>query len=155
MARIKNATPRGAFAVALTDREPSATARRQAPPPRRQQEPPPRRRRRIRPGQVALREIRKYQKSTEMLIPKASFGKLVQQIAREMKSDIRMQSTAIMCLQEAAEAYLVGLNEDTNLCALHGKRVTIFPRDVMLARRLRGEHEKKATKFVDAFEPTC
>ena len=55
------------------------------------------------------------------------------------KCDLRFQSTAIMALQEAAEAYLVGIMEDTNLCAIHAKRVTIMPRDMQLARRIRGE----------------
>jgi histone H3 len=91
------------------------------------------------PGTVALREIRKYQKSTELLIRKLPFQRLVREIAQEHKPDLRFQSTAIAALQEAAEAYLVGLFEDTNLCAIHAKRVTIFPRDIQLARRIRGE----------------
>jgi histone H3 len=94
---------------------------------------------RYRPGTVALREIRKYQKSTELLIRKLPFQRLVRQIACELKSDLRFQSTAILALQEAAEAYLVGLFEDTNLCAIHAKRVTIQPKDIQLARRIRGE----------------
>lgn len=91
------------------------------------------------PGTVALREIRKYQKSTELLIRKLPFQRLVREIAQEHKPDLRFQSTAIGALQEAAEAYLVSLFEDTNLCAIHAKRVTIFPRDIQLARRIRGE----------------
>jgi histone H3 len=91
------------------------------------------------PGTVALREIRKYQKSTELLIRKLPFQRLVREIAQEHKPDLRFQSTAIAALQEAAEAYLVSLFEDTNLCAIHAKRVTIFPRDIQLARRIRGE----------------
>ena len=79
---------------------------------------------RYRPGTVALREIRKYQKSTELLIRKLPFQRLVREIAQDFKTDLRFQSTAIMALQEAAEAYLVGLFEDTNLCAIHAKRVT-------------------------------
>ena len=94
---------------------------------------------RYRPGTVALREIRRFQKSTEMLIRKVPFWRLVREIAACMKSDIRFQSTAMMALQEAAEAYLVGLFEDTNLCAIHAKRVTIMPKDIQLARRIRGE----------------
>ncbi|CAG8714144.1 16362_t:CDS:2, partial [Acaulospora colombiana] len=83
---------------------------------------------RFRPGTVALREIRRYQKSTELLIRKLPFQRL---------TDLRFQSSAVMALQEAAEAYLVSLFEDTNLAAIHAKRVTIQPKDLQLARRLR------------------
>ncbi|EMS67093.1 Histone H3.2 [Triticum urartu] len=92
-----------------------------------------------RPGTVALREIRKYQKSTELLIRKLPFQRLVREIAQDFKTDLRFQSSAVSALQEAAEAYLVGLFEDTNLCAIHAKRVTIMPKDIQLARRIRGE----------------
>ncbi|TYG37765.1 hypothetical protein ES288_D13G167500v1, partial [Gossypium darwinii] len=94
---------------------------------------------RFRPGTVALREIRKYQKSTELLIRKLPFQRLVREIAQDFKTDLRFQSSAVAALQEAAEAYLVGLFEDTNLCAIHAKRVTIMPKDIQLARRIRGE----------------
>jgi histone H3 len=94
---------------------------------------------RFRPGTVALREIRKYQKSTELLIRKLPFQRLVREIAQDFKTDLRFQSSAVLALQEAAEAYLVGLFEDTNLCAIHAKRVTIMPKDIQLARRIRGE----------------
>ncbi|CAE5957993.1 unnamed protein product [Arabidopsis lyrata] len=94
---------------------------------------------RFRPGTVALREIRKYQKSTDLLIRKLPFQRLVREIAQDHKVDLRFQSHAVLALQEAAEAYLVGLFEDTNLCAIHAKRVTIMPRDIQLARRIRGE----------------
>jgi len=94
---------------------------------------------RYRPGTVALREIRKYQKSTELLVRKAPFQRLVREIAHDINSDLRFQTMALAALQEAAEAYLVGLFEDTNLCAIHAKRVTIFPKDIQLARRIRGE----------------
>ena len=94
---------------------------------------------RYRPGTVALREIRKYQKGTELLIRKLPFQRLVREIAQKQKTDLRFQSAAIGALQEAAEAYLVGLFEDTNLCAIHSKRVTIMPKDIQLARRIRGE----------------
>ncbi|KAI3685981.1 hypothetical protein L1987_79650 [Smallanthus sonchifolius] len=93
---------------------------------------------RYRPGTVALREIRKYQKSTELLIRKLPFQRLVREIAQDFKTDLRFQSHAVLALQEAAEAYLVGLFEDTNLCAIHAKRVTIMPKDIQLARRIRG-----------------
>nr|XP_004463573.2 uncharacterized protein LOC101438452 [Dasypus novemcinctus] len=74
---------------------------------------------RYRPGTVALREIRRYQKSTELLIRKLPFQRLVREIAQDFKTDLRFQSSAVMALQEACEAYLVGLFEDTNLCAIH------------------------------------
>lgn len=93
---------------------------------------------RYRPGTVALREIRKYQKSTELLLRKLPFQRLVREIAQDYKCDLRFQTTALMALQEAAEAYLIGLMEDTNLCAIHCKRVTIMPKDLQLARRIRG-----------------
>ncbi|GFY86095.1 histone superfamily protein [Actinidia rufa] len=99
---------------------------------------------RYRPGTVALREIRKYQKSTELLIRKLPFQRLVREIAQDFKTDLRFQSHAVLALQEAAEAYLVGLFEDTNLCAIHAKRVTIMPKDIQLARRIRGEPAAKA-----------
>lgn len=94
---------------------------------------------RFRPGTVALREIRRYQKSTELLIRKLPFQRLVREIAQEFMTDLRFQSSAIAALQEASEAYLVSLFEDTNLCAIHAKRVTIMPKDIQLARRIRGE----------------
>lgn len=94
---------------------------------------------RYRPGTVALREIRRYQKSTELLIRKLPFQRLVREIAQDFKTDLRFQSSAIGALQEASEAYLVALFEDTNLCAIHAKRVTIMPKDIQLARRIRGE----------------
>jgi histone H3 len=94
--------------------------------------------RRYRPGTVALRQIRQYQKSTELLIRKLPFQRLVREVAQEFKPDLRFQSTAILALQEAAEAYLVGLFEDANLCAIHARRVTIMPKDMWLARRIRG-----------------
>ena len=94
---------------------------------------------RFRPGTVALREIRKYQKTTELLIRKLPFQRLVREVSQDYKSDLRFQSSALLAIQEASEAYLVGLFEDTNLCAIHAKRVTIMPKDIQLARRIRGE----------------
>ena len=97
---------------------------------------------RYRPGTVALREIRKYQKSTEFLIRKAPFQRLVREITQGHKGDLRFQSSALGASQEASEAYLVGLFEDTNLCAIHAKRVTIMPKDIQLTRRIRRERER-------------
>lgn len=96
--------------------------------------------RRYRPGTVALRQIRKYQKSTELLIRKRPFMRLVREIAGEGRCSLRFQSTAILALQEAAESYLVKVFEDTQLCALHAKRVTIQPKDMQLAIRLSDGH---------------
>ena len=94
---------------------------------------------RYRPGTVALCEIRRYQKSTELLIRKLPFQRLVREIAQDFKTDLRFQSAAVMALQEASEAYLVGLFEDSNLCTIHAKQVTIMPKDIQLARRIREE----------------
>ena len=125
---------------------------------------------------MALREIRRYQKSTELLIRKLPFQRLVREIAQDYKVHFPDATSTVMkltatfvadgstlpvpgdtgdpsmsscnscfhfvcskALQEAAESYLVGLFEDTNLCAIHAKRVTIMPKDIQLARRIRGE----------------
>ena len=97
------------------------------------------RKHRYRPGTLALREIRHYQKKTNLLIKRAPFARLVKEIAQGCMQELRFQNSAIGALQEAAEAYLVGLFEDTNLCAIHAKRITIMPKDIQLARRIRGE----------------
>ncbi|GAA5987442.1 hypothetical protein JCM10908_001954 [Rhodotorula pacifica] len=101
----------------------------------------PRKPHRFRPGTVALREIRKYQKSTELLIRRLPFQRLCREIALSFKDDggFRWQGSALQALQEAAEHYLVDLFSDCNLCAIHAKRVTIQPKDMQLARRLRGD----------------
>lgn len=107
---------------------------------------------RYRPGTVALREIRRYQKSTELLLRKAPFQRLVREIYYDLSEpkgvleklglkmkNLRFQSTAVLALQEATESYLIGIFEDSNLCAIHAKRVTLMPKDIQLARRIRGE----------------
>jgi histone H3 len=94
---------------------------------------------RFRPGTRALMEIRKYQRSTELVIRRAPFLRLVKEVCQEFKTDLRWQSTALMALQEATEAYAVGLFEDANVCTIHAKRVTLMPKDIQLARRIRGE----------------
>ena len=101
---------------------------------------------RYRPGTVALKQIRQYQKSTELLIRKLPFQRLVREIASDdevIKSPlcggVGFQSAAVVALQEATGACLVGLFEDSNLCAIHAGRVTIMPKDIQLARRIRGE----------------
>jgi len=96
-------------------------------------------RRRMRPGERALREIRQYQKSTDLLIRKLPFARLVREVTHQFTSkDFRWQAAAILALQEAAEAHLVGLFEDANLCTIHAKRVTVMVKDIQLARRIRG-----------------
>ncbi|WWD17514.1 hypothetical protein CI109_101955 [Kwoniella shandongensis] len=104
---------------------------------------PPPKKKRFRPGTVALREIRQYQKSTDLLIAKLPFSRVVREVALSLTSveagELRWQSSAIMALQEAAEAFLVHLFEDANLCAIHAKRVTIMQKDIQLARRIRGQ----------------
>lgn len=94
---------------------------------------------RFRPGTVALREIRRYQRETKMLFRRMPFRRLVREIAQIFRDDFRFQESALAAIQEAAEAYLVGLFEDTNLIAIHAHRVTIMPKDMQLARRIRGE----------------
>ena len=112
---------------------------------------------RFRPGTQALREIRRYQKvykmllsytpltpfspkSTDLLIRKLPFQRLVREIAQDFKQDLRFQQSAILALQEACEAYLVTLFEDSNLAAIHAKRVTVMQKDMQLARRIRGDN---------------
>lgn len=94
----------------------------------------PQKPRRYRPGKVALREIRRYQKSTDLLLRKLPFSKLVREIAQDCKSDAYWSDA-----QKSTEAYLVGLYEDSNLFAVHAKRVTFMPKDMQLARRIHGE----------------
>ncbi|KAI0005021.1 histone-fold-containing protein [Russula compacta] len=109
----------------------------------------PPKKRRYRPGTVALREIRRYQRSTDLLLRKLPFARVVREIALDMITDaggeygdagLRWQSSAILALQEASEAFLVHLFEDANLCAIHAKRVTVMTRDIHLARRIRGQY---------------
>jgi histone H3 len=105
---------------------------------------------RTRPGMTALRQIRKYQQSVDLLIPKLPFMRLVRELAQDFcicGEKIRFQSSAIMALQEASEAYLTKLFEDTNLCAMHAKRVTIKPKDMQLARRIRGDSNMDVDKI--------
>ncbi|KAG5508768.1 hypothetical protein JKF63_05266 [Porcisia hertigi] len=95
--------------------------------------------RRWHPGTCAIREIKKFQKSTDLLIQCAPFQRLVREVSSAQKEGVRFQSSAIMAIQEATEAYIVSVLADTNLACIHAKRVTIQPKDVQLAMRLRGE----------------
>ncbi|KAJ2234869.1 centromeric DNA-binding histone H3-like protein cse4 [Coemansia sp. RSA 1722] len=124
------------------------TAPRTAPARSADHGSPSRQKRRTPNGLKALREIRMFQKSTDMLISKLPFARVVREIAQDYVGDythsgtpsgLRWQSSAILALQEASEAFLVHLFEDANLCALHAKRVTIMQRDIQLARRIRGQ----------------
>lgn len=94
--------------------------------------------RRYRPGSLALKEIRKYQRSTELLLPKLAFQRLIREISQQFSFGLRFQTNALLALQEAAEAHLASLFEDMNLCAIHARRVTVMPRDLHLATRIRG-----------------
>lgn len=86
-----------------------------------------------------MKEIRQYQVSTDLLLRRLPFARLVREIQQGLsRQTYKWQASAILALQEAAEAHLVGLFEDTNLCAIHAKRVTIMPKDMQLARRIRG-----------------
>ena len=94
---------------------------------------------RYRVGTAALKDIRHFEASTALLIRKLPFQRVVREIAQDYKTDLRFQSAAVLCLQEATEAYLVRLFDNANLCAIHARRVTIMPKDLFLARRIQGE----------------
>lgn len=100
-------------------------------------------------GTVALREIKRYQKSTDLLIPRAPFARLVRNIAGDIDNDLRFQAQALAALQEAAEAYCVGILEDAGLCAVHAKRQTLTKADMLLARRIRGDDN---SDYIDRME---
>ena len=96
-----------------------------------------RRRRKFRPGTVALREIRKYQKSTELLIRKLPFQRLVREIVYEMKDkSYRFTPQGLLALQEAAESFLVKVFDQCNHISIHGKRTTVMVKDIQLWKRL-------------------
>ena len=99
----------------------------------------PKKKRRFKPGTKALMEIRKYQKGTDVVIPKRAFQRLVREIAKDFKTDLCFTAPSLNALQEATEYYLIGLLDDSNICAIHSKRVTVSPKDVQLALRIRGE----------------
>lgn len=94
---------------------------------------------RFRPGTVALREIRKYQRSSDLLLRKLPFQRLVREVSQDYKTDLRFQASAILAIQEVTESYVVGLYEHANLAAIHSKRVTMMPKDIRLARIIRGD----------------
>ncbi|KAL9650991.1 hypothetical protein ABK040_015094 [Willaertia magna] len=99
---------------------------------------------RTKPGTKALEEIRRFQKTTHYLIPRLSFARVVKELSEAVSINqikLRWQASALEALQTAAEDYLVHLFEDSNLCALHAKRVTIQVKDIQLTRRIRGLKE--------------
>ena len=91
---------------------------------------------RYRPGTKALKEIREYQKTGGLLIPKQPMLRFVKEIIHQFKADFRIQESALNVLREAAEAFLVAFFENSNLCAIHGKRVTILQKDMELVKKL-------------------
>ena len=137
MARTKHTARKGTDGAARRMTKASRNIAVKAPhkPPSHQLK----KKRRFRPGTVALREIHQYQKSTKLLIRRAPFQRVIYEIMQGIRNDLRIQAVAVQGLQEAAEAYLVGLFEDSNMCAIHAKQVTIMPKDVELARRICGE----------------
>lgn len=100
----------------------------------------PRKPHKYRPGTVALREIRKYQKSTDLLVRKLPFQRVVREIAADFKTDLRFAGSGMLALQETSEPFLVGVFEDANLVAINSKRVTIMAKDIQLACRIRDGH---------------
>lgn len=101
--------------------------------------PDPGLKRRLSNGEGVIRDIHKLTTTTDSLIRKLPFQRLVREIAHEIKTDIRFQKSAVDSIQEAAESYLIRLFQDANLCVLHSKRVTVMPRDLILAQKIRGE----------------
>mmetsp|Transcript_44500 Transcript_44500/g.115694 ORF Transcript_44500/g.115694 Transcript_44500/m.115694 type:complete len:133 (+) Transcript_44500:232-630(+) len=102
---------------------------------------PQQKKHRYRPGTKALMEIRRYQRSTELLLRRLPFARLVREVGLKLARrgvELRWQAQAILCLQSAAESFLVDLINDANLCAIHARRVTLMRRDIQLARRVRG-----------------
>ena len=132
-------------------RKESATHERVMP---KVQRDPTKRYYRHRPGTRSLREIAYYQKRVKLLIRKLAFQRVVREIGQDgmivSMPDCRWQSNAILALQEGAEAFIIGLYEDANLCALHAKRVTLMPKDMHLAQKIRGE----ANKYAGAWKTT-
>ena len=122
--------------------QPGAGARQKKRKPTPRSQPrSARKRARARPGTRALKEIRQYQRSTDLLIRKLPFARVVREETQRYtnSNDFRWQAEALLALQEASEAYLVSIFEDSNLCAIHAKRVTLMVKDIQLARRIRGD----------------
>jgi histone H3 len=136
MARTKQTAHKSTGGKAPRKTLATKAARKSAPPPH-----GIKKHHRYHPGTVALHELHKYQKSTEFLLCKAPFQRLVREITQGFSGDLPFQSSALGASQEASEVYLVGLFEDSNLCAIHAKRVTIMPKDIQLTRLIQRERE--------------
>ena len=129
MARVKQTARKSTGGKAPRKQLSTKAARKAAPPVGGCKKP-----RRYHPGTVALREIHKYQKSTDLLIRKLPFQRLARELTQSVRGDLRFQATALAESQEASKAYLIGILEDTNLCAIHARRVTIMPKDLQLSQ---------------------
>ena len=136
MARVKQTARKSTGGKAPRKQLATKAARKAAPPVGGCKKP-----HRYRPGTVALREIRRYQKSTDLLLRKLPFQRLAREIAQIISGDLRFQAAALAASQEASEAFLVGLMEDSNLCAIHARRVTIMPKDLQLSQRIRRDYQ--------------
>ncbi|KAL3145122.1 histone H3-like centromeric protein hH3v [Trebouxia sp. C0009 RCD-2024] len=138
MARVKqNTRTAGKQKKVAPSKTPSK--RKTGSPAKRGETAPQRKQHRYRPGTVALREIRRYQRTTDLLIRKLPFARLVRELTNDVAPEpFRWTAEGLLALQEATEDFLVHLLEDCNLCAIHAKRVTIMPKDMQLARRIRG-----------------
>lgn len=136
MARVKQTARKSTGGKAPRKQLATKAARKAAPPVGGCKKP-----HRYRPGTVALREIRRYQKSTDLLLRKLPFQRLAREIAQSISGDLRFQAAALAASQEASEAFLVGLMEDSNLCAIHARRVTIMPKDLQLSQRIRRDYQ--------------
>lgn len=141
MARVKQTARKSTGGKAPRKQLATKAARKAAPPVGGCKKP-----HRYRPGTVALREIRKYQKSTDLLLRKLPFQRLAREIAQSIRGDLRFQATALAASQEASEAFLVGLMEDANLCAIHARRVTIMPKDLQLSQQIRREYQSTSKR---------
>ena len=126
MARVKQTARKSTGGKAPRKQLATKAARKAAPPVGGCKKP-----HRYRPGTVALREIRRYQKSTDLLLRKLPFQRLAREIAQNISADLRF----------ASKAFLVGLMEDSNLCAIHARRVTIMPKDLQLSQRIRRDYQ--------------
>lgn len=136
MARVKQTARKSTGGKAPRKQLATKAARKAAPPVGGCKKP-----HRYRPGTVALREIRRYQKSTDLLLRKLPFQRLAREIAQNISADLRFQAPALAASQEASEAFLVGLMEDSNLCAIHARRVTIMPKDLQLSRQIQRDYQ--------------
>ena len=131
MARVKQTARKSTGGKAPRKQLATKAARKAAPPVGGCKKP-----HRYRPGTVALREICKYQKSTDLLLCKLPFQCFVREVTQNVRGGLRFQATALAASQEASKAYLIGLLEDTSLCAIHARRVTIMPKDLQLSQRI-------------------